>query len=51
MRIGLAQTEYIVHEGTKYQVVCAEVLSGIIAEKEIEISYTTTIRDVLGIYI
>ena len=50
MRIGLEQTEYIVHEGTKYQVVCTEVLSGNVAGKEIEISYSTTITDTLGIF-
>ena len=50
MRIGLEQTEYIVHEGTKYQVVCTEVLSGNVAGKEIEISYNTTITDTLGIF-
>jgi len=42
VRIGLQQTMYSVSDGVEYQAVCAEVLSGSIAGREIEISYTTT---------
>ena len=41
MRIGLQQTMYSVSDSVEYQAVCAEVLSGSISGREIEISYTT----------
>ena len=40
--IGLQQTAYSVYETDEYQVVCAEVLSGDIAGRNIEIDYITT---------
>ena len=39
--IGLQKTSYSVYETDEYQVVCAEVLSGDIAGRSIDISYTT----------
>ena len=41
MTIGLQKTSYSVYETDKYQVVCAEILSGDIAGRSIDISYTT----------
>jgi len=42
VRIGLKQTAYSVSDSVEYQLVCVEVLSGSVAGREIEISYTTT---------
>ena len=42
MGIGLQQTMYSISEVAEYQAVCAEVLSGSVAGREIEISYATT---------
>ena len=39
--IGLQKTSYSVYETDEYQVVCAEVLSGDIAGRSIDISYIT----------
>ena len=41
MTIGLHETAYSVYETDEYQVVCAEVLSGDIAGRSIDIDYTT----------
>ena len=46
--IGLQQTMYSVHETDGYQVVCAEIQSGDIAGRTIEISYSTTSGTALG---
>ena len=46
--IGLEQTVYTVHEGAEYQVVCAEVLSGNTAGRDIEISYLITCTSMQG---
>ena len=40
--IGLQKTSYSVYETDEYQVVCAEVLSGDIAGRSIDIEYVTT---------
>ena len=48
VRIGLQQTMYSVHETDGYQVVCAEIQSGDIAGRTIEISYSTTSGTALG---
>ena len=48
--IGLQQTAYSVYETDEYQVVCAEVLSGGIARRNITIDYKTT-SDTASMYI
>ena len=40
--IGLQMTSYSVYETDEYQVVCAEVLSGDLAGRNINIDYITT---------
>lgn len=48
--IGLQQTAYSVYETDEYQVVCAEVMSGDIAGRNIKIDYETT-GDTASMYI
>ena len=48
--IGLQQTAYSVYETDEYQVVCAEVLSGDIAGRNIKIDFITT-SDTASMYI
>ena len=48
VRIGVQQTMYSVYETDGYQVVCAEIQSGDIAGRMIEISYSTTSGTALG---
>ena len=50
MTIGLQQTAYSVYETDEYQVVCAEVLSGDIAGRNIMIDYITTSDTAEGEY-
>jgi len=49
VRLGLQQTEYTVYDIIDYLAVCAQVLSGNIAGKNIVVNYTTTTTDVIGI--
>ena len=51
VRIGLQQTIYSVNETDGYQVVCAEIQSGDIDERTIEISYSTTSGTALGTWL
>ena len=48
--IGLQETSYSVYETDEYQVVCAEVLSGDIAGRSIDINYITESDTADGIY-
>ena len=48
--IGLQETSYSVYETDEYQVVCAEVLSGDIAGRSININYITESDTAEGIY-
>ena len=48
--IGLQQRVYSVFEADGYQVVCAEVYSGHIAGRTIELSYSTTNGTAHGMY-
>ena len=50
MTIGLQETFYSVYETDEYQVVCAEVLSGDIAGRYIDIEYTTESDTAEGTY-
>ena len=49
--IGLQMTSYSVYETDEYQVVCAEVLSGDIAGRNIDIDYITISDTAEGGYV
>ena len=42
MSIGLQQTQYSILDSADYQFLCAEIQSGSVAERDIEIHYTVT---------